>query len=184
MFEQDIARILFSARDIADKMKELGAALTKDYAGRELLLVGMLNGAAVFLADLGRQIKLPASYEFMAASSYGLGAVSSGNIVINKDLSGSVAGRHLLLVEDIVDTGRTVAHVLALLAQRGPASLKTCAFLDKPSRRQVAVTVDYVGFTVPDEFLVGYGLDYAQKYRNLPYVGVLKPEAYAAPPTI
>ena len=178
MFEQDIARVLISVSDIASKVREMGAALTKDYAGRELVLVGLLNGAAVFLTDLGRQINLPVYYEFMAVSSYGQGAVSSGDVVINKDLSKAVAGRHLLLVEDIVDTGHTVAHVLGLLTQRGPASLKVCAFLDKPSRRQVAVEVDYVGFTVPDEFLVGYGLDYAQKYRNLPYVGVLKPEVY------
>ena len=178
MFEKDIERVLISAADIATRVRELGAALTEDYAGRELLLIGLLKGSAVFLTDLGRQVSLPVYYDFMSVSSYGQGAVSSGEVIIKKDLSQTIEGCHVLVVEDIVDTGYTLAHVLELLAQRKPASLKVCALLDKPSCRKITVGLDYIGFSVPDEFLVGYGLDYAQRYRNLPYVGVLKPEVY------
>ncbi len=176
--EQDIERILITEEQIQAKVKELGERISRDYEGKELLLVGVLKGAAIFLSDLIRHITVPVSYDFVAISSYGLTTSTSGVVRIIKDLDESVESRHVLIVEDIVDTGLTLKYLLELLRSRDVASLKVCALLDKPSRRKVDVPIDYVGFVVPDVYLVGYGLDYNQRYRNLPYVAVLKPEVY------
>lgn len=176
---QDLEYVLYSAEDLAAGVKRLGEEISAAYAGEELVVVGMLKGATLFFADLVRQIALPVRFDFMVASSYGCAAESSGTVKITKDLSADIAGKHVLLVEDIVDTGCTLHSLLPLLAQRGPKSLKLCALLDKPERRKLDVQIDFKGFTVPDAFLVGYGLDYAEKYRNLPCIGALKPEVYA-----
>ncbi len=176
---KDIAQILFTPSQLEARVRELGAAITRDYSGRELLLVGILKGSYVFLADLSRAIALPCKVDFMAVSSYGDGCCSSGQVRIIKDLSQDIAGKDVLLVEDILDSGNTLFHLTRLLRQRGPASLKLCTLLDKPERRKQDIQADYRGFSVPDAFLVGYGLDYAENYRTLPYVGILKPEIYS-----
>lgn len=176
---QDLERVLYSAEDLQACAKRLGKEISAAYAGEEIVAVAMLKGAALFFADLVRQIKLPVQFDFMSASSYGCGAQSSGEVKITKDLSADIRGKHVLLVEDIVDTGCTLYNLLPLLARRGPKSLKLCALLDKPERRKFEVAIDFRGFAVPDEFLVGYGLDFAETYRNLPCVGVLKREIYA-----
>jgi hypoxanthine phosphoribosyltransferase len=178
---KDAARVLFTADEIAAKVRELGAQITRDYAGKEVVLVGILKGAVVFLSDLARAIDIPASLDFMSVSSYGHSTTSSGIVRIIKDLDESIEGKHVIVVEDIVDTGLTLKYLRETLAGRGPASLRICAFLDKESRRQVDVKVDYIGFPIPDEFVVGYGLDFAGKYRNHPEVFILKPEAYGQP---
>ncbi len=178
MFEQDIEKIIVSKEDIATRVSELGREITDAYAGQELTMVGLLTGAVTFMADLARAVDLPVYYDFMSVSSYGQGALSSGRINILKDLNHDIAGKHVLVVEDIIDTGQTLAEILIELARRGPASLKVCALLDKEPCRQQHVHIDYCGFSIPDEFAVGYGLDYAQKYRNLPYIGVLKRSLY------
>ncbi|MDR2007281.1 MAG: hypoxanthine phosphoribosyltransferase [Acidaminococcales bacterium] len=180
-FEQDIERVFAEAGAIKERVAELGDKITRDYAGREITMIGLLTGAVTFMADLARQIRLPVYYEFMSVSSYGQSSVSSGQITVKKDVGRDVAGRHIILVDDIADTGLTLNYTATKLAGRKPASLKICAFLDKPARRETALSVDYTGFTAPDEFLVGYGLDYAQKYRNLPYVGILKKSVYNKP---
>ena len=177
--EKDLESVMFDEETIAAKVAELGQQIAKDYEGKDVVVVGILNGAAVFFTDLIRQIKLPINIDFIAASSYGDAAVSSGKVNIKKDLNKDIAGRHVLLVEDIIDSGITMNNLMTLLRERKPASIKLCALLSKPSRRQVDVNIDYCGFEVPDEFLVGYGLDYAEKYRNLPVVGVLKREIYS-----
>ncbi len=176
--QPDIERVLFTEQEIARRVAELGAAVSADYAGREIYAVGVLKGAAIFFADLVRHLTVPARLDFLGVSSYGMEANSTGVVRILRDLDESVAGRHVLLVEDIVDTGLTLAYLRAALEARRPADLRICAFLDKPSRRKVPVEVDYLGFTVPDEFIVGYGLDYAGRYRHLPYVGVLRRSVY------
>lgn len=173
---EDVSEILLSPEQLAVKVQELGAAISRDYEGQDLLLIGVLKGAVVFLSDLLRAITIPVAIDFMAVSSYGAATKSSGIVRILKDLDESIEGRHVLVVEDIVDTGLTLQYMLENLASRRPASLKVCALLDKPDRRQVEVPVDYIGFHIPDKFVIGYGLDYADKYRNLPYIGVLRPD--------
>ena len=181
---QVIGKVLYSAEEIARRVRELGATISQDYragAGRDphrrpLLVVGLLKGALPFMADLIRAMDIPMEYDFMAVSSY-RGRTSPGEVRILKDLDSPVGSRDLLIVEDIVDTGHTLDHILRRLKAREPASLRVCTLLDKPARRQLDVPVDYVGFTLKENlFVVGYGLDYAELYRNLPYIGVLKPE--------
>lgn len=176
----DIDRILIPADSIQRRVEELGERISADYQGQELVLVGVLRGAVVFLADLLRALSIDTRVDLMAISSYGDDTVSSGVVRITKDLDDSIEGRAVLVVEDIIDTGLTLAYLLENLATRSPASLKACALLDKPARRIVPpggrrLEAGYVGFSIEDAFVVGYGLDYAQRYRGLPYVGVLKP---------
>ncbi len=163
---------LFSADIIAARVRELGERITRDYAGKDLVLVVVLKGAFVFGADLARAIDLPLTVEFLSASSYGDGVVPTGDVRVSLEPEGPLAGRDVLLVDDIIDTGRTARRLLDILRAHEPASLKLCALLDKPSRREVEVNVDYAGFSVDDVFVVGYGLDHAGRWRNLPYVGV------------
>lgn len=178
--EEDVEQVLLSEEQIAQRVAEMGAQISQDYAGKDLMLVCILKGANIFLADLVRQITLPLSYDFVAVSSYGADTKSSGVVRILKDLDESVESKHVLVVEDIVDTGLTLrlSYLLENLRSRRAASVKICTLLDKPSRRRMDVPVDYFGFKVEDRFVVGYGLDYAGKYRNLPYIGILKPEIY------
>ena len=176
--KQDIEKVLLSEEAIAAKVKELGAQIAKDYADKNPLIVSVLRGSFVFMADLVRAIDVPCTVDFMSVSSYGSGTTSTGEVKITKDFDVSIEGRHLIIVEDILDSGRTLSYLMKTLKARGAASIALCTFLDKPERRVVPVEVAYKGFTVPDAFIVGYGLDYAQKYRNLPYVGVLKPSVY------
>lgn len=177
--ENDVKEILISQDEIIAKIKELGQQISKDYSqDQELIVVGILKGAIIFLSDLVREINLPIALDFMAVSSYGTGTESSGAVRILKDLERDVENKHVLIVEDIVDTGLTLKYLLDNLHARKPASVKTCTMLDKPSRRLVDVTVNYNGFSIPDKFVVGYGLDYGENYRNLPYIAVLKPETY------
>jgi hypoxanthine phosphoribosyltransferase len=179
--EEGIDRILIGGEALRAKVSELGCRITADYAGHDLVLVGVLKGAVMFMVDLARQIDLPLEIDFMATSSYGQSTESSGVVRILKDLDRSIAGRDVLIVEDIVDTGLTLKYLLELLADRGPRSIRVCALIDKAKARKAAVDLDYVGFRIPDEFVVGYGLDYGEVYRNLPYVGVLKPSMYQPP---
>ncbi len=167
---------LFSEEEVNKRIAELGAEITKEYAGKELLLICILKGAAPFACELAKRIDLPVQLEFMRCSSYGNETESSGVVKISLDLEQPIRDKHVLVVEDIIDTGRTMNYLLEILKQRGPATIKLCALLDKPDRRVVDVDIDYTGFVIPDEFVVGYGLDYAQKYRNLPYIGVVEPE--------
>lgn len=171
-------KVLITEEEIRQRVKELGARITKDYAGRSILLIGVLKGAAVFMADLMRSIDLPVEIDFMAVSSYNAGTKTSGNIKILKDTDVSVEGRDVIVAEDILDTGITLNNLKELLLKRGARSLKICTIFNKPARRQSPIDADYVGFDVPDEFVVGYGLDYAQQYRNLPYLGILDPSVY------
>ncbi len=175
MFEEGITDILVPEEEISAIVKRLGLEITEEYAkeGGKLLVVGLLKGSFVFTADLIRQIRYPLVVDFMTVSSYGDGTVSSGIVRIDQDIGETVEGKHILLVEDIIDTGRTLHRVLQIIHDRKPRSLKTCTFLSKPSRRTDEVPIDFCGLDIPDEFVCGYGLDYAQKYRNLPYVGVL-----------
>ena len=177
-FEGDIDRILITGDEIQAKVLELGDRITEDYRGRDLLLVGVLKGAFVVMADLSRCIRLPLQFDFMAVSSYGAATKTSGVVRILKDLDHELEGRHVLLVEDIVDSGLTLAYLLRNLRARKPASLEVCAMLRKPEVLRVSLDIRYLGFDIPPEFVVGYGLDYAEKYRNLPYVATLKPAAY------
>ncbi|GAV23953.1 hypoxanthine phosphoribosyltransferase [Carboxydothermus pertinax] len=175
---QDVAEILISEEEIRAKVKELGQQISRDYAGQELLLVGILRGAMLFMSDLMREIDIPVNIDFMVVSSYGAGTTTSGEVRVLKDLDRGIEGRNVLLIEDIVDTGLTLNYLTKYLANRHPKSLKVCTLLNKPSRRRIEVPVDYNGFIIPDKFVVGYGLDYNEFYRNLPYIGVLKPEIY------
>lgn len=175
---QDIEKVLLSTEDLNKRIQELGQQISTDYDGKEILMIGVLRGAVIFMADLARAIKVPVTLDFMSVSSYGVSTTSSGVVRILKDLDQDVEGKHLLVVEDIIDSGLTLNYLLKNLKSRKPASARICTLLSKPDRRQVNVTIDYNGFTIPDEFVVGYGLDYAEKYRNLPYIGILKPEAY------
>ncbi len=170
---EQIGKILIDEEQINKRVAEIGAQITKDYQGKELLVVCILRGGVIFLADLVKEIKLPLSMDFMAVSSYGLTTKSSGIVRILKDLDEDIEGKDVLVVEDIVDTGLTLHYLIDYLKSRKPNSVKVCCFLNKPSRRKVEVPVDYIGFEIPDRFVIGYGLDYAQKYRNLPYVSVL-----------
>lgn len=171
-------RILLSEDEIRAKVAELGKWISRDYEGKELLVIGILKGAMIFLADLVRYITVPVGFDFMAVSSYGSSTKSSGAVRILKDLDRSIEGRHVLIVEDIIDTGLTLNYLVDNLKSRGPASLKICTLLDKPSRREAPVEIDYNGFSIPDEFVVGYGLDYNERYRNFPYIMVLSPRVY------
>ena len=174
-----IETIMLSPEDIARRVAELGRQIEEDYRDRpNVLLIGVLRGVAVFFGDLMRAVNLPLDIDFLSVSSYGASTRSSGVVRILKDLDENVTGRHVLIVEDIIDTGLTLSYLIRLLQERRPASLEICTLLEKPSRREVEVPVRYVGFTIPDQFVVGYGLDYDQKFRNLPFVGVLKPEVY------
>lgn len=177
---EDVAEVLLTEEQIARRVQELGAQISEDYAGKDLMLVCILKGANIFLADLCRQITIPLSYDFVAVSSYGADTKSSGVVRILKDLDESVESKHVLVVEDIVDTGLTLrlSYLLENLRSRRAASVKICTLLDKPARRRVEVPVDYFGFKVEDQFVIGYGLDYGGMYRHLPYIGVLKPEIY------
>lgn len=176
----DVEKVLFSEGDIADMVKRLGAQITEDYKGKDLVLIAVLRGAVVFMGDLMRAIDTPLAIDFMAVSSYGDGAKSSGIVRIIKGLDIDIKGRDVLIVEDILDSGLTLKYLMANLASRGPASLEVCTFLWKDVEgKQAAIDPKYVGTHCPDEFVVGYGLDFAERYRNLPYVGVLKPEVYA-----
>ena len=179
--EHDIGEVLLSEAEIAAKTAELGRRISEDYAGRNLTLVSVLKGSLPFMADLMRQITLPLRIDLMEVSSYGGSATeSSGLVRIMKDLSASIADEDVLLVEDIIDTGLTLNYLVRYLRGKSPASLKICTLLDKPARRLVDIPVDYVGFEIPDQFVVGYGLDYSERYRNLRFVGVLRPEVYSA----
>ncbi|MFW5712065.1 MAG: hypoxanthine phosphoribosyltransferase [Spirochaetota bacterium] len=174
-----VKEVLFTAEDLEQRVSELGKQITADYAGRELLVIGVLKGANVFLGDLIRHIDLPIEIDFIAAASYGNSTESSGVVRLLKDLDYPIENRHVLLIEDLIDTGLTLHYLAENLKARLPASFKICTLLDKPERRKVAMEVDYKGFDIPDEFIVGYGIDFSQKYRNLPYIATLKPEVYA-----
>ncbi|MGN0706990.1 MAG: hypoxanthine phosphoribosyltransferase [Faecalibacterium sp.] len=174
----DIQTVLVSEEQLKAKVAELGAQISRDYAGKNLLLVSILKGAVVFMADLMRAVTIPCAIDFMVVSSYGSGTTTSGLVKIVKDLDQDLSGRDVLIVEDILDTGVTLSNLVPMLQLRNPNSVRICAILDKPSRRRAPIQPDYEGFQVPDEFVVGYGLDYDEKYRNLPYVGVLKPSVY------
>jgi hypoxanthine phosphoribosyltransferase len=176
--EDHIAKVLLTEEQIKAKVKELGQKITEDYRGKNLMIIGILKGAVVFLADLVREIRAPLKIDFMAVSSYGRSTRTSGVVRILKDLEGDISNYDVLIVEDIIDTGLTLSYIKENIASRNPASLKICAIFDKPSRRKVKLEADYSGFVVPDEFVVGYGLDFNGLYRNLPYAGVLKPEYY------
>lgn len=181
MMEQDMEKILFTQEQVAGRIRELAQQISRDYAGKAPLVVGILRGSFIFMADLVRQLTLPVNLDFMSVSSYGAGTVSSGQVNIHLDLQEDIAGRDVLLVEDILDTGNTLSKLVAELQQRRPASLKLCVLLDKPDRRTRPIQADYVGFTIPDAFVVGCGLDYDQHYRQLPYIGILKPSVYESP---
>jgi hypoxanthine phosphoribosyltransferase len=174
----DIDHILVTSEQIEQATARMGEELTREYAGKELVLIGVLKGAIMFIVDLSRAIRLPLTMDFMAVASYGASTETSGIVRILKDLDSTIEGKHVLIVEDIIDSGLTLNYILETLQTRNPASVRVCALLSKPARRRVDVPVDYICFEIPDDFVVGYGLDYNQIYRNLPFVGVLKPELY------
>lgn len=174
----DVERVLLSEQDIADRLTELGKQISADYEENPPILVGVLKGAIMVVADLARRIELPIETDWMAVSSYGSGTKSSGVVRILKDLSADISGRDVLIVEDIIDSGLTLSWLLSNLRSRGPRSVEICTLLRKPEAARVEIDVKYVGFDIPNEFVIGYGLDFAEKYRNLPYVGVLKPSVY------
>ncbi len=175
---EDISEILITEEQIQAKVAELGEQISHDYQGKTLMLLGTLKGAVPFIADLARAIHIPLEIDYMAISSYGSSTHSSGVVRILKDLEGPIHQKHILIVEDIVDSGLTLHYIMEVLRQRRPLSLRVCTLLDKKRERVKPVTMDYTGFQIPDRFVVGYGLDYAQLYRNLPYVGILKPSVY------
>ena len=178
---QDIKEILLTQEQIQEKVKELAAIISEEYADKDPVFVGVLKGVVIFFADMVRSIDIPCQIDFMWISSYGSGSESSGKMDVKRDVSVDLKGRHVVILEDIFDTGNSLEFTYHHLLSKEPASLKICTLLDKPERRNPAVTVkpDYVGFVIPNEFVVGYGLDYDEHYRNLPYVGILKPEVYA-----
>jgi len=176
----EIEKVIITEDEIAAKVRELAAAVDVDYAGREILLVGVLKGAVMFMADFARALKTPVSMDFMAVSSYGSSTSSSGVVRILKDLDREIADKHVLVVEDVIDSGLTLSWLLRNMSSRGPASVEVVALLRKPEAAKVNVPVKYVGFNIASEFVVGYGLDYAERYRDLPFVGLLKPEVYQA----
>lgn len=178
----DVEEILLSGQQIADRVAELGAQLVADYTGRDPVLVSVLKGSIIFLADLIRSMEMPVSLDLMEVSSYGAGTESSGQVRILKDLSKPIEGRDVIVVEDIIDTGLTLNYLLKYLHDKGPASLRIVCLLDKPARRLAEIPIDYRGFSIPDRFVIGYGLDYDERYRNLPYIGVLKPSVYGGSP--
>lgn len=178
MMQQDIQEVLFSEADLNKRISELGEQITVDYEGKPLTVVGILKGSNIFTSDLVRKINLPIKMDFMAVSSYGNATESTGVVKILKDLDRDIEGEHILIVEDIVDSGLTLKYLKEILFTRNPASVKICTLLDKPARRKEDIRADYIGYEVPDEFIVGYGIDYAERYRNLPFVGILKREVY------
>ena len=180
MMKQDIERILFSEEQLKERIAALGAELTRDYEDKNPIFVGVLKGCFDFMADLLRNVDVYCTMDFMSVSSYGDGVTSTGAVKINKDLSRDIAGRHVIIVEDILDSGITLSYLKKYLSVRNPASISIVTLLDKPARRRADVQADYVGFEVEDAFVVGYGLDYAEEYRNLPYIGVLKSEVYSS----
>lgn len=175
----DVMKVLLTGEEIEKRVREIAAEITRDYRGESVLMVGILRGAVVFFSELVKRVDLDLRFDFMVVSSYGSGTDSSGEIRIIKDLSQPIEGMNVIIVEDIIDTGYTLKNLKKLLTTRNPKSLKICSLLDKPSRRKVELEGDYIGFKVPDEFVVGYGLDYNEKYRNLPDICVLKPEIYS-----
>lgn len=176
--QQDVQTVLFSEEQLNQRITELGQAITKDYQNKSLVVVGILKGSNIFTSDLVRKINLPLRMDFMAVSSYGNATESTGVVKILKDLDCGIKGEHILIVEDIIDSGLTLKYLKETLETREPLSVRICTLLDKPARRKEPIAADYVGFEVPDEFIVGYGIDYAERYRNLPYVGILKREVY------
>lgn len=176
--KNDMQSILFTDEQIRERVQVIGESITRDFKGKEPIFVGVLKGSFMFMADLMRHVDVTCSMDFMAVSSYGNKSVTTGAVKINKDLSADVENRHVIVVEDILDSGLTLNYLVNYLSGRNPASITLVTLLDKPSRRQAPVHADYVGFEIPDAFVVGYGLDYAEKYRNLPYIGILKPEVY------
>ena len=178
MMDQDVLKVLYTEEEIAQRVKELGSEMYEALKDKQPIFVSVLRGAFIFMADIVRACQVPCDVEFISVSSYGSGTTSSGAVQITRDIHQDITGRHLVVIEDILDSGNTLAFLKNYFLSKGAASVTICTLLDKPSRRTKAITADYVGFTVPDEFVVGYGLDYAQKYRNLPYIGVLKPEVY------
>ena len=177
-YNEDIEKVLYSRADIDSIVKRLGKQITEDYKGKDLLLIGILKGSVLFMADLMRNIDLPCNIDFMAVSSYGAGTKSSGVVKIIKDLDKSIEGKDLLIVEDILDSGNTLFYLKEILSARKPNSIKICTLVDKPERREADIIADYIGGSVPNEFIVGYGLDYNEYYRNLPFIGVLKESVY------
>ena len=175
---QDIERVLINERELSDMVTELGRKISEDYKDKNLLMVSVLKGSVVFMSDLMRAVTIPCRIDFMSVSSNGSGVKTSGVVKIMKDLDIALEGYDLLIVEDILDSGMTLDYIIEMLQGRNPKSVKICTLLDKPERRKVNLKADYFGFTVPDEFVVGYGLDYDERYRNLPYIGILKPEVY------
>jgi hypoxanthine phosphoribosyltransferase len=173
-----VEKVLIDEETLMNRVKELGEQITEDYRGKDLIVICILKGAILFTSDLVKEIKLPMAIDFMAVSSYGTSTKSSGVVRILKDLDIEIEGKHVLIVEDIVDTGLTLNYLVENLQTRKPASIKICCCLDKPERRQAPVKVNYVGFNIPDEFVIGYGLDYAEEFRNLPFIGVLSKEVY------
>ena len=175
----DVEYILYSEEDIKNKVAELGKTLTEEYKDKNPVLIGVLKGCFVFMSDIARVLETKCTIDFMVVSSYGNGTSTTGAVKITKDLSQDIEGRHVIIIEDVLDSGVTLSYLKKYLANRKPASIKICTLLDKPERRISDIKPDYYGFVCPDEFVVGYGLDYAERYRNLPYIGVLKPEIYA-----
>ena len=178
IMDKDVKEVLIDEETLQNRIRELGQKISKDYAGKNLMLICVLKGAVLFMANLAQNIDVPLEMDFMAVSSYGNSTESSGVVRIIKDLDASIENKDLLIVEDIVDSGLTLSYLIDLLKGKGVKSLKICSLLEKPARRIAKIDIDYIGFQVPDEFVVGYGLDYAEKYRNLPYIGVLKEEVY------
>jgi hypoxanthine phosphoribosyltransferase len=180
MIHADVEEVLLSGDEVQARVAELGAQLAADYDGRDPVLVSVLKGSIIFLADLVRAMPIPLSIDLMEVSSYGSSTESSGQVRILKDLSTPIEGREVIVVEDIIDTGLTLNYLLRYLHDKGPASIRICCLLDKPARRLAPIEIDYRGFTIADRFVIGYGLDYAERYRNLPYIGVLRPSVYSA----
>lgn len=176
--KNSIEKVLLNEQEIQTKVQELGAKISRDYAGKELLVVVILKGSVIFAADLLRAITIPVEIDFISVSSYGKGAVSTGVVTIKKDLNEPIEGKHILIIEDILDSGNTLFRLTKILQERNPASMEICTLLNKPDRREAEVCPKYSGYDIPDEFVVGYGLDYAEKFRNLSYIGILKREVY------
>ena len=179
MMDKDVLKVLYTEEEIARRVQELGAEMYDELKDKNPIFVSVLRGAFIFMADIVRACQVPCDVEFISVSSYGNGTFSTGAVHITRDIHQDITGRHLVVIEDILDSGNTLAFLKNYFMAKGAASVTICTLLDKPSRRTKAITADYIGYVVPDEFVVGYGLDYAQKYRNLPYIGVLKPEVYS-----
>lgn len=174
--EGNISKILFSEKDIKNRIKQLGQIISDEYENKNPLLICPLKGSVIFFSDLSREIKIPCEFDFMNVSSYNSGTVSSGEVKISKDIDTDINGRHVIIVEDIIDSGNTLYKLKNILLERNPLSLRICTLLDKPSRRTADIKSDYIGFEIPDEFVIGYGMDVAEQYRNLPYIGIYSPD--------